>query len=79
VASASPATAQPSSARTHFTPPLPIGDVGPIAESYVPLPDDVLLAHKGRLVVDALPDFRRYGLCTRAFAAFDITLLRQFP
>jgi hypothetical protein len=45
----------------------------------VPLPDDVLLAHKGRLVVDALPGFRRYGLCTRAFAAFDTTLLRQFP
>jgi hypothetical protein len=79
VASASPATAQPSSAYTHFTPPSPIGDVGPIAESHVPLPDDVLLAHKGRLVLDALPDFRRYVFCTRAFAAFDTTLLRQFP
>jgi predicted ATPase with chaperone activity len=50
-----------------------------MGESHVPLPDGVLLAHKGRLVLDALPDFRHYVLCTRAFAAFDTTSLCQFP
>jgi hypothetical protein len=50
-----------------------------MGESHVPMPDDVLLAQKGRPVPEVLPDFRRYVLCTRAFAALDTPLPRQLP